>query len=458
MGLHQRYAGLLQGQPDTLTAGREEEMAGLRTQISHAFDGMMRALYSQEGAQFNISILETPKVQEFIETHSSALDSSFRQVGMSDTMRDRLQRSDYIFSGIKTFHELNEAFPSLLDENGNRKPFERFLNDVRKIDSTYNANYLRAEYNFVHASAEMAAKWEEYMEDGDRYNLQYRTAADDHVRPEHAALHGVTLPPSDQFWEVYYPPNGWGCRCDVVQVRKSKYQVTEHGEAMKLGEQATSRDKKGIFRFNSGIQGKTVPDYNPYTISRCRDCDIAKGKLKLAFVPENELCEACQLVRQCERLRSEIIRHGKGTIKISHLVNREDNDFDRLMQVAQFFAKDGANVILTPKMSRPPKFDYDCVYGSLKDTPYYGKCPDLKIGEFWYEHEGFVTSNPKRAFSNMLGHGLKQSDRVIIDKPDLTDAYMKRIIAQRIIDGQHITEVWVKEGNKLRCLYKKSEE
>lgn len=48
------------------------------------------------------------------------------KVQMSDAMRKRLQESDYSFSGIKTFHELNEAFPSLLDEKGERKPFECF--------------------------------------------------------------------------------------------------------------------------------------------------------------------------------------------------------------------------------------------------------------------------------------------------------------------------------------------
>ena len=259
----------------------------------------MKALYSQEGAQFNIRILESPQAQEFIEAHASVLDSSFKQVGMSDAMRRRLTRSDYIFSGMKTFHELNEAFPSLLDENGNRKTFERFLNDVRKIDDTYNGNYLRAEYNFVQSSAEMAAKWERFAEDGDRYNLQYRTANDGKVRPEHAALHGVTLPLSDPFWEEFYPPNGWNCRCTVVQVRKSKYPTTDHEEAMSLGELATGKDSKGIFRFNSGKEEKTVPDYNPYTISRCRDCDIAKGKLKLAFVPDNELCTACKILHKC---------------------------------------------------------------------------------------------------------------------------------------------------------------
>lgn len=109
------------------------------------------------------------------------------------------------------------------------------MNDVRKIDKTYNSNYLRAEYNFVQTSAQMAAKWEEFMEDDDRYNLQYRTANDGKVHPEHATVHGITLPPSYPFWEEFYPPNGWNCQCNVVQVRKSKYPATDHEEAMALG-------------------------------------------------------------------------------------------------------------------------------------------------------------------------------------------------------------------------------
>lgn len=267
--------------------------------VREKFDRMMKVLFRQEGASLEIGILASEEAQDFIETHSSVLNGSFRQVEMSEAMRKRLERSNYVFSGLKTFHELNEAFPSLLDENGNRKTFERFLNDVRKIDETYNSNYLRAEFNFVQASAEMAAKWERFMQDSDRYYLQYRTAGDAKVRPTHAEMAGITLPASDPFWEGFYPPNGWGCRCSVVQVRKSKYPATDHEEAMARGESALELDKKGMFRFNAGMEQKTMPDYNPYTIKRCKDCDIAKGKLKLAFVPDNELCAACKLLQKC---------------------------------------------------------------------------------------------------------------------------------------------------------------
>ena len=457
MGLHQRYATLLEGQPRfPFIAGRKELEDEVKKNMTELFTGMMKTVFSQKGAQFTVELLETPKVQEFIGAHAKVLDTSFEKVEMSDLMRRRLTRSNYIFSGMKTFHELNEAFPSLLDENGNRKTFEQFLNDVRKIDETYNQNYLRAEFNFVQSSAEMAAKWERFMEDGDRYNLQYRTAADGKVRPEHASMHGITLPPSDSFWEEFYPPNGWNCRCTVVQVRKSKYPTTAHDEAIALGELGTGKDTKGIFRFNSGKEGKAVPDYNPYTIRRCNDCDIAKGKMKMAFIPDNELCAACQLVQSCYERRDTEIKHGDGIIRINRMVDPNDSDYPRLYEIAKHFAKDGATVELTPKMSRPSKFKYECIYGDLVGTKYEGKCPDLRINGLWYEHEGFITDNPKRAFSNMMAHGLKQSSRIIINKPDLTDAYMKRIIKQRLMEGQVIEEVWVLEKEGIRLLYKKS--
>ena len=76
---------------------------------------------------------------------------------------------------------------------------------------------------------------------------------------------------------------------------------------MQRGEEATGEDPRNIFHFNPGIERKTIPDYNPYTISRCRNCPVAKttatdgsavGK-NLVFVPENELCAACELLHRC---------------------------------------------------------------------------------------------------------------------------------------------------------------
>ena len=323
--------------PDAILLMGDKQWQEIKSKLTGKFNKMMKGLFRQKGAQLDINILASDEAQEFITTHAGILDAGFQKVEMSDKMRERLTRSNYIFSGIKTFHELNEAFPSMLDENGNKKTFERFLNDVQKINDTYNANYLHAEYNFVQASATMAAKWEQFSEDGDQYYLQYRTAKDDKVRPEHAALDGVTLPPSDSFWDTYYPPNGWNCRCNVIQVRKQKYTATEHSEAMNRGEEAMNGQKYNIFRFNSGKQGKTMPDYNPYTIKRCNDCDVAKGNIKLAkFVPENNLCATCKYLRAClEHKYSDGFRNYKK--EVTNSVTAIDSKECANLQTGQFY-------------------------------------------------------------------------------------------------------------------------
>lgn len=406
MGLHQRYATILGNKTLTLAAPIKDE---LREELRKKFAKMMSALFKQKGANFDINIIASDEAQDFINTHTSVLDSSFQKVEMSDLMRQRLTRSNYIFSGMKTFHELNEAFPSLLYENGNKKTFERFLNDVRKIDETYNSNYLRAEYNFVQASAEMAAKWEKFMEDGDHYYLQYRTQHDDKVRPEHASLDRVTLPPSDSFWESYYPPNGWNCRCTVVQVLKRKYEPTLHDEAMSLGEDALQTDKKGIFRFNSGKEQKTVPDYNPYTIKRCRDCDIAKGKLDLDRKPiaDNELCAACRLVHKCANSytdsgktnlsvedRDAILAKPldeqyftkyigiKGKVLQHELACSTAEDYKRVLDVAKAFADEFGDCLLNPEIQFTATNGRRKVYDMLPEDSKAN--PDLKVGEFGY--------------------------------------------------------------------------
>ena len=66
----------------------------MRDKLTEMFDRMMKALFRGQGANLEINILASEEAQDFIETHASVLDSSFRQVEMSEAMRGRLQRSD----------------------------------------------------------------------------------------------------------------------------------------------------------------------------------------------------------------------------------------------------------------------------------------------------------------------------------------------------------------------------
>lgn len=267
-----------------------------------AFSDLMKFVYKQKG--ITPELLREAEAIAFTEVTAAglneAVEAGIAQSKPSALMLQRLKESNYVFSGFKTFHEMKETFPLLVDEDGNRKPFKQFLKEVQSVNEKYNSHYLRAEYNFAVTSSEMAAKWEQFEEGGDRYDLQYRTVGDDKVRASHRKLDGVTLPPSSPFWDEYFPPNGWRCRCTAVQVRKGKYATSNEQQAIENGNQATGGKHEEMMRFNPGKRMACFPAYNPYTVSKCNSCP--KGDMKLAAdIPSNELCAACKVIREMKR-------------------------------------------------------------------------------------------------------------------------------------------------------------
>lgn len=277
--------------------------------LPREFDKMAETVYRNPDKEAT-DLLADSEVRKFIDRQKlvfdNAVDTALKEVPLDEVSVQRLKESNYVFSGIKTFHELKETFPSLLDEDGNRKPFERFLNDVQKVHKTYNVQYLRTEYNFAHASALMAARWKKFEQDGDRYLLQYRTMYDKRVRRTHRMMHNITLPITSPFWDKYFPPNGWNCRCTVVQVRKGKYPVSDETEAMNLGSQATAGKYQEMFMFNPGKRMTCFPAYNGYTIRKCNRCSKRPDKMQLAAdIPDNELCKACRIVQEMQK-RSQL--------------------------------------------------------------------------------------------------------------------------------------------------------
>ena len=229
------------------------------------FDAVAKLIYENGG--FDISQLEDPAaravINETLRVLSTAIDSGLPHE-VPATVRYALENNAFIFSGFKTFHSMREIGLSMVTDNGDIKPFNLFLNDVKTINNKYNHNYLYAEYNHAVGTSLMAAKWHDFEQDGDRYDLQYRTANDERVREEHALLHNTTLPASDPFWDKYYPPNGWNCRCTVMQVRKGKYPTSDPQLAMKRGDNCTDGVKQRMFRYNPGKTLQLFPPKHPY--------------------------------------------------------------------------------------------------------------------------------------------------------------------------------------------------
>lgn len=220
-----------------------------------------------EAGGFDASQLKDPRARAVVDETMRKLSTAINEAVPHDvpqTLRIALEENAFIFSGFKTFHSLREVGLSMLDDKGDVKPLEAFQKDVQAINAKYNTNYLRAEYQHALGSSLMAVKWQQLTQNTDRYFLQYRTAEDEKVRESHALLNGITLPAGDPFWDKYYPPNGWGCRCQAVQVRRSKYPQSDAAQAMKQGDAATEEAKQKMFRFNTGKTMRLFSKQHPY--------------------------------------------------------------------------------------------------------------------------------------------------------------------------------------------------
>lgn len=250
-------------------------------------------------------MLADPEVRGLILETFGSLDIAINSAISTETppeLTAALQNNAFIFSGFKTYHSLSEVGLALTDDDGKVKPFEVFRRDVEAIDKKYNVNYLYAEYNHAVHTSQMAVKWHDIMADGDRYNLQYRTAGDERVRSEHAALNNITLPPSDPFWNDYLPPNGWNCRCDVDQVLRDDYPMSDPEVAKAAGDACTEEPKSRIFRYNAGREMTVFPKKHPYLPKGCGDCK-AKSSIGLAW-GRGEGKDACVC---CRHLTAQLL-------------------------------------------------------------------------------------------------------------------------------------------------------
>ena len=270
--------------------------------ISAAFERAAKYIHSKGGykAEYLTDDEVKPLIDKTYEAFSEAVDYGLRDNEIPTAMRLYLQDNVFVFSGFKAHTELRQASALLRDASGQIKPFNRFLSDIQKIDKTYNKTYLQAEYNFAVASSQAAARWQEISEGGDNFLLQYRTAKDERVREQHRLLDGITLPPSDKFWDEYYVPLGWNCRCSVVQVNPRRYPQSVSEEALQRGRAATyqpnakGQNKAQIFRFNSGKQKVVFPPKHPYYPKGCGNCNLkqfkaGKGKPECALCVYNEV-------------------------------------------------------------------------------------------------------------------------------------------------------------------------
>ena len=170
---------------------------------------------------------------------------------------EKITENVYSFSAAKNYHELHDMTNALRD--GDRiRGFEEFREAVGQIDAKYNGNWLRTEYNQAIAASQCGARWNEFKRNAKTMPmLQYQAVMDSNTRADHAALNGVRKRVDDPFWDIYMPPNGWGCRCEVIQLPSSAAKETP-------SEKIIPPVVPKMFQVNFGKRGIAFPQGHAY--------------------------------------------------------------------------------------------------------------------------------------------------------------------------------------------------
>ena len=244
-----------------------------------------------------------------------------------------VKHANEIFAAFKT-HAMGKSMASkLLDDNGNLKPFDKWMKDISSISSHHVGSWLKTEYNTAVLRAHNAADWRSFMENKDIMpNLRWMPT----TSPDAEAVHRgywekkLTLPVEHPFWNKHHPGDRWNCKCSL----ESTDDPASPDDV--LDDLPIEPAQRGLEN-NPGKDGKMFNDTHPYFPKNCNQCSFYKNrgfknKVKTWFNNHEKDCFNCPFFNDCIsvedknrslRLRAKKIKEEVEFLKNSKPTNKE---------------------------------------------------------------------------------------------------------------------------------------
>lgn len=214
---------------------------------------------------------------------------------------DAVKHANEIFAAFKT-HAMGKSMASkLLDDNGNLKPFDKWMKDISSISSHHVGSWLKTEYNTAVLRAHNAADWRSFIENKDIMpNLRWMPT----TSPDAEAVHRgywekkLTLPVEHPFWNKHHPGDRWNCKCSL----ESTDDPASPDDI--LDDLPIEPAQRGLEN-NPGKDGKMFNDTHPYFPKNCNQCSFYKNrgfknKVKTWFNNHEKDCYNCSFFNNKE--------------------------------------------------------------------------------------------------------------------------------------------------------------
>ncbi len=297
-------------------------------------------------------------------------------------MLANLEKNIYAFSGAKNYHEVREL-TSLAKAHDS---FSAFKDAAKPIVSEYQ-QHLRTEYETAIGGAQMASKWVDFQQGAtDMPFLQYETAGDQRVRESHRLLDGVVKKIEDSFWKQYYPPNGWNCRCTVIQLPGKAHETPDKN--------ITYPDVPKMWQVNTAEQNIIFPEGSPVFMG----------------VPDHIKQEVFAMLPYERRYQTVYESKNGGTVSQHIDVDTKKPDFKLVSKIAMEKADEGKTVHILPELVASDPNRAKTLKGAKEN-----KNPDLRINGQYVEVKEPELPYGKYTLSHIIGKGAAQADHVIVN-------------------------------------------
>lgn len=306
-----------------------------------------------------------------LEQFNKAASEGFHESAAPDPdndFRQALQHSNEVFSAFKVHRMQKDMANLLIDSNGDLKPFNQWANDVLPIASHQCGAWLQTEYDTAVLRAHQAADWQQFLREADVLpNLKWMPSTSPNPGPDHQIFWNVIRPIADSFWNEHRPGDRWNCKCSLTSTDEppTSAPMGDNTYTPQPGLDANPANDKALFAQS-----------HPYFPSSCDKCDFykpnIKAKLKYAFSNRKKDCYNCHYInfalpkdkeamrkftaeqkhqiysmpieRQFDKVKKNVFKHV--------LKTTDEEDYERLLEVAKAYADKGMKVWILPEIHK----------------------------------------------------------------------------------------------------------
>jgi len=351
---------------------------------------------------------------QFSEAVNEGYSKNLFDVAWESPDRDmisHLQNNVYQFSFAKCNEQLKAATTALYDKDGKIIPFNEFKEICTRINQEFAVHHLKVEYNTAIGSAQMASRWIDYNTNKTFKNGTYRTVGDRRVGADHRPLDGITKPLSDAWWDTYWPPNRFGCRCDVDNTN----------QAVTPADKTPYPEVPSLFATNMAKDGLAFPEGHVFFQNLPADVQTAANN--------------------SNPFSYDKLHEGKdgGYVYNNPLSNMKPHE----KAMAELLANKGDKVIMLPEINPDTEARKSLRELTLPGKVKKGKNPDALINGSLVEMKRCTTS-AFNTISNRIYEGSKQADILCLKlEKEIKPKDLKRILNGKAKQIESLNEVWI---------------